>query len=194
MGSAETALAPELGEALSLQHPDIGLRAESEADLDFVVALYTDTRWEELAPVDWPEPAKRAFLDQQGRLQHEHYLKHYAGAEMLLIVTDRAQTESADAQWHDPAAAARELIGRIYLRAGSTEIRLMDIALLPRFRGRGIGHCLIEALQAQGAARGIGITLHVEPTNPAQRLYQRLGFALIEQRGVYDFLGWSPLS
>jgi len=32
--------------------------------------------------------------------------------------------------------------------------------------------------------------LHVEPDNPAQRLYQRLGFRLIENRGVYDFLGW----
>jgi ribosomal protein S18 acetylase RimI-like enzyme len=50
---------------------------------------------------------------------------------------------------------------------------------------------LIETLQAHGAKHGLQVTLHVEPNNPAQRLYQRLGFTLIEQRGVYDFLGWS---
>lgn len=188
MGSAATALAPALAKALSLHHPGMSLRPESAADLDFVVALYTSTRWEELAPVEWPEEAKRAFLDQQGRLQHAHYLQHYADAEMLLIVAEG--TQPADGRWPDPAATQRQLIGRIYLRSGSTEIRLMDIALLPEHRGQGIGRCLIEALLSEGAQRGLQITLHVEPNNPAQRLYQRLGFELIEQRGVYDFLGF----
>jgi ribosomal protein S18 acetylase RimI-like enzyme len=36
------------------------------------------------------------------------------------------------------------------------------------------------------------VTLHVEPLNPAQRLYRRLGFRLLEDRGVYHFLEWRP--
>ena len=31
-----------------------------------------------------------------------------------------------------------------------------------------------------------------EPNNPALKLYERLGFRLIEERGVYLFLGWMP--
>jgi ribosomal protein S18 acetylase RimI-like enzyme len=195
MSLQQAALAPVLARALSLHHPGIGLRTETPADLDFQVALYTSVRWEELAPVEWPELAKRDFLAQQAKLQHAHYLEHYRGAELLVITAPlaRAAEASGDSSlWPDPLSPDDALIGRLYLRAGSTEIRLMDIALLPPSRGGGIGRCLIEALQAEGRARGLDITLHVEPNNPAQRLYQRLGFALIEQRGVYDFLGYTP--
>jgi ribosomal protein S18 acetylase RimI-like enzyme len=195
MSLPEAALAPALASALSQKQPGIGLRAESAADLDFQVALYTSVRWEELAPVDWPEAAKRDFLAQQAKLQHAHYLEHYPGAELLVItapVVSAADAGAAEHLWVDASAPEHRCVGRIYLRSGKTEIRLMDIALFPPYRGQGTGRCLIEALQAQGAARGMDVTLHVEPTNPAQRLYQRLGFTLIEQRGVYDFLGWSP--
>ena len=195
MSGAGTALASSLIKELALHQPGFGLRAETEGDMNFLIALYTSTRWDELAPVDWPEAAKLQFLAQQCRLQHAHYLEHYAGAERLLITAPRARVRDAgDASelWPDPNSADDAVIGRVYLRQGSTEIRLMDIALLPPLRGAGIGRCLIEALKTQAALRGLDLTLHVEPNNPAQRLYQRLGFSLIEQRGVYDFLGWSP--
>lgn len=195
MSGVGAALASSLTKALALHQPGFGLRAETEGDMDFLVALYTSTRWDELAPVDWPEEAKLQFLAQQGRLQHAHYLEHYAGAERLLITAPRSRAlDVGDASilWPDPDSPHDALIGRIYLRQGSTEIRLMDIALLPPLRGTGIGRCLIESLKTRAASRGLDITLHVEPNNPAQRLYQRLGFALIERRGVYDFLGWSP--
>ncbi len=195
MSLPQAALAPVLARALSLNQPGIGLRTETDADLDFLIALYTSTRWQELAPVDWPEATKLQFLAQQARLQHAHYREHYVGAERLLITAPlaRAAEASGDSSlWPDPLSPHDTLIGRIYLRSGSSEIRLMDIALLPQLCGGGIGRCLIEALQAQGSARGLDITLHVEPNNPAQRLYQRLGFTLIEQRGVYDFLGYTP--
>jgi ribosomal protein S18 acetylase RimI-like enzyme len=196
MSLPQAALAPALARALSLNHAGIGLRVETAADLDFQVALYTSVRWEELAPVEWPELVKRDFLAQQARLQHAHYLEHYSGAELLVITAPVASAAAdggdAGTLWLDAAAPERQCIGRIYLRSGRTEVRLMDIALFPPYRGQGIGRCLIETLQAQGQARGLDITLHVEPNNPAQRLYQRLGFTLIEQRGVYDFLGYTP--
>ena len=67
----------------------------------------------------------------------------------------------------------------------------MDIALVGGERNQGIGSRLVLALQAEAKQRGVDLTLHVEPGNPAQRMYQRMGFQLIENRGVYDFLGWS---
>jgi ribosomal protein S18 acetylase RimI-like enzyme len=192
------ALAPELQAALVKLDRGLGLRAETEDDLDFLIALYTSTRWEELAPAPWPDAAKHAFLAEQARLQHAHYLQHYAGAEMLLITAPLAavsiDSSGENGLWLDPAAPDRALIGRIYLRAGASEIRLMEIALLPAERGAGIGQCLVAALQHLAQARSLDLTLHVEPNNPAQRLYQRLGFSLIEQRGIYDFLGWTPRS
>ena len=52
----------------------------------------------------------------------------------------------------------------------------MDIALLPEYRGRGIGTALLEELLVEADATGRRVTIHVERFNPARRLYERLGF------------------
>jgi ribosomal protein S18 acetylase RimI-like enzyme len=172
MAAAPDGYTEVLQQALVEHDVRLRLRAETEADSDFVIALYADTRREELRPVDWPEAAKQDFLAQQSRLQSAHYRQHYPGAELLLILR------------------GDEPIGRIYLRAGTGEVRLMDIALFAHECGHGVGGVLVRALQAEVRRRGQQLTLHVEPANPAQRLYQRLGFRLVENRGVYDFLSW----
>jgi GNAT superfamily N-acetyltransferase len=150
----------------------VSLRLEVEEDFDFTAYLYATTRAEELAPVPWPETAKQEFLRTQCGLQRAHYRKHYAGAEFLII--EREETP----------------IGRLYLSCGTSELRIMDIALLPKHCGQGLGSTLIQALLTHAGKLGISVTLHVEPANPAQRLYQRFGFRLVENRGIYDFLEW----
>jgi ribosomal protein S18 acetylase RimI-like enzyme len=150
------------------------LRPIVASDQPFLRDLYSQVRAEELAPVPWPEAAKRDFLAQQADLQHSHYVANYPGADLLVI-------ESASIP-----------IGRIYVYRSKNEIRLMDIALVPDWRNRGVGTMLLRELMDEARASGSSITLHVEPNNPAQRMYERLGFRLIEHRGVYDFLGWDP--
>ncbi len=51
---------------------------------------------------------------------------------------------------------------------------LVYIAVDGKTRGRGIGKTLME--KAIGTARG-DVALHVEPDNPACRLYERIGFS-----------------
>jgi ribosomal protein S18 acetylase RimI-like enzyme len=82
----------------------------------------------------------------------------------------------------------------VYVYRSPGEIRLMDIALVDAERGRGLGAALIRELMDEARATNASITLHVEPGNPARRWYERLGFALVEDRGVYHFLSWSPKS
>lgn len=151
------------------------LRDEVESDRDFVDELYTAIRWDELAAIPWPDAAKRAFLRDQSRLQADHYRRNYPGAALCVVECDGAA------------------VGRFYLYASAGEYRLMDIALVPAWRGRGHGGRMLAALMAAARAERRQITLHVEPNNPAQRLYARLGFELIEDRGVYHFLGWTPV-
>jgi len=74
------------------------------------------------------------------------------------------------------------------------EMRIMDIALLPEFRGRGIGRTLMEELLAEAKAAGLPVGLHVEATNAAKRLYERLGFRVVEDVGVYERMEWAPPS
>lgn len=148
----------------------VALREESDGDLDFLADLYASTREEELRPVAWPEAQKRAFLRQQFDLQRAHYRQHYEGAEWLIVLRDAAP------------------IGRLYLKAGSTEVRLMDVALALAQRGQGIGTALMHGVLQHADALGVPVTLHVEPFNPAIRLYQRLGFTTLETRGIYCYM------
>lgn len=147
-----------------------------ENDLPFVGALYASTRTEELAPTGWPEEVKSAFLEQQHQAQHRHYQAHYPGAEWLIVEKD--------------GVAA----GRIYLQEGESDIRLIDIALLPAHRRAGIGGAMIgDLLEWAGASRK-SISLHVEPNNPIRPFYVRVGFESLGLNGAYEAMLWRPES
>lgn len=169
----ESSIASLLAQALQARDGGFSFRVETGDDFAFVCDLYAEIRHDEIAPLPWPDQAKRDFLDAQCRLQRDHYARHYVGADLLIIERDG------------------QPIGRLYAHATRKEIRLMDIALRATERNQGIGSLLVRALQAEAQRREVDLTLHVEPGNPAQRMYQRMGFRLIENRGVYDFLGWS---
>lgn len=155
---------------------DLGLsfRPASDDDLPFLAALYASTRAEEVAQSGWPEEAQRAFLKQQHEAQHAHYANVYAVAERLILLRDG------------------EAVGRLYLAEWSSEIRIVDISLVPECRGRGLGEALLRDVQADAASRGKGVSIHVEKFNPARRLYGRLGFEVTEDKGIYDLMMWRP--
>jgi ribosomal protein S18 acetylase RimI-like enzyme len=143
-------------------------RSIDATDLPFLARVYASTRTEELAPVPWTEAQKIAFLDMQFRAQHAHYQTNYPKA--LWLVVERGG----------------DAIGRLYLVRWPRELRLIDIAILPEYRGQGIGTAILRDLFADAA--GQPVTIHVEKNNPAMSLYARLGFRPIGEHGVYDLL------
>ncbi len=68
------------------------------------------------------------------------------------------------------------------------EVRLMEVTLLPPYRNQGIGTRLMEELLRYADALGRQASLHVEPFNPAKRMYERMGFVASETRGLYEFM------
>jgi ribosomal protein S18 acetylase RimI-like enzyme len=148
-------------------------RPITDADLPFLARLYASTRWEEFAVTDWSDEQKTAFLQSQFDAQHAHYQKHYGAAEFLLI------EQSATS------------IGRLTLARWTSEHRIVDIALLPEYRGRGLGTALLTDLLDEAAVAGKAVTIHVEKFNPAQTLYRRLGFIASGEYGAYDLMRWS---
>ncbi len=142
-----------------------------DADLPFAAAVYASTRQEELAPTGWPQPMIDAFLAQQHAAQHAHYTAHYPGIQRYAI------------------QRAGDDIGRLYLYEGATDLRIVDIALLPEARGGGIGAALLADVIAYAQARGLAASIHVEQQNPARRLYLRLGFVFEKTANdIYDLL------
>jgi ribosomal protein S18 acetylase RimI-like enzyme len=152
----------------------VSLRDAAPDDESFLFAVYASTRTEELALVDWPEAQKSAFLQQQFAAQHHHYHTHYSGAAFRVILVDDV-----------PA-------GRLYVARWHDEIRIVDVALLPAFRRHGIGTQLLCDLLEEGRRSGRRVSIHVESHNPAQHLYERLGFSRASQYGIYWLMVWEP--
>ncbi|HWM93170.1 MAG TPA: GNAT family N-acetyltransferase [Thermoanaerobaculia bacterium] len=153
----------------------VSLRPIREEDMDFLLRLYATTRADEMAMVtDWSDEQKEWFVRMQFQAQHAWYQEHYGDAQFDVILLEGV-----------PA-------GRLYVHRRAAEIRLIDISLMPELRGRGIGSILLRELMGEAEAAGKPLTIHVEKYNPAMRLYLRLGFKPIEDRGPYDLMEWRP--
>jgi ribosomal protein S18 acetylase RimI-like enzyme len=145
----------------------VTLRPLREDESEFSARVYASTREQELAPLPWTAEQKAAFVAQQFAAQSVHYAGHYADASWDVIVVDG---ESA---------------GRLIVHRGHAEINVVDIALLPEYRGRGAGTTILRAICAEADAAALPVTVHAEHMNPARRLYERLGFVAVDDLGVY---------
>jgi GNAT superfamily N-acetyltransferase len=154
----------------------ISLRPIRADDRAFLLRLYATTREAELAQVPWTEPQKAAFLQMQFEAQDRAYRASFPTARLDLI---ESGTESG-----------REPIGRLYVDAGAAEIRLIDIALLPEEQRKGLGTALLQQLIEEARTASLPLTLHVEQSSPARRLYERLGFVAQSQDGLHISMRW----
>src|SRR4051812_25187988 len=149
-------------------------RPITDADLPFLSRLYASTRTEELAVTGWPQQQQQQqqFLQQQFAAQHDHYQRYFQDAEFLVIECGGVP------------------IGRLYLGREAREHRIVDIALLPEHRRKGLGEALLRDLLDEAAAAGKAVMIHVEKFNPAMGLYRRLGFVAVGEEGAYDVMRW----
>lgn len=110
---------------------------------------------------------KDAFLRQQFETQTLAWDRSYPTARKEVILIDAV-----------PA-------GRLYVAIDKVRRRLhvIDIALLPRFQGKGIGTEIFRRLFSEAEAQGLDLSLQADPTGRAYRLYLALGFAPVQQVG-----------
>ncbi len=136
----------------------------------FAYQVYASTRLDELSLLDWNDEQKEAFLRMQFRSQSQHYREAYPQATYQVI------------EWNGTP------VGRLTIDREERTTTLVDIALLPEFRKRGIGSRIIGALQSEGKK----INLHVLKSNPALNLYRRLGFVVKDEDALYIEMEWVP--
>ncbi len=118
------------------------------------------------------------------------YCRALARANMEPYLVKRGQQWSR-AGWDDKAPSreffelyeSRERVGFVSLWRDndSGSVHIGDIQLEPEFRNRGIGARAVERVFAIARARALReVTLNVFRDNPAIRLYERMGFAVID--------------
>jgi ribosomal protein S18 acetylase RimI-like enzyme len=152
----------------------IELRPEEKKDDVFIEALYRSTREAELNFTDWTEEQKKTFVMMQSMAQLAEYKIKYPGAAFRVIIYKKKD------------------VGRFYTWENENEVRLIDITLVPQFRGKGIGSFLLHELIKKSAKDQKKITLHVDPVNPALQLYLRSGFVHIKNNGRYYYMERYP--
>jgi GNAT superfamily N-acetyltransferase len=150
----------------------VTLRLAGPDDEPFLYELYCDTRAEEMAAWGLDQAQQKAFLGLQFKARQRHYDIAFSGAEHKIILCDALP------------------IGRILVYRSEREIRLVDIALLTEHRSKGIGASLIEALLEEATTTRKSVTLHVDKLSRAARLYERLGFSVIDDTGGSFKMEW----
>jgi ribosomal protein S18 acetylase RimI-like enzyme len=155
---------------VSLAARGIALRPATHVDIPWLRALYRESRAEEFAPVPWPDDTKQSFLDSQFELQHAHFASRFPSGHFLVVERDA------------------QPVGRLYLSNVDPEL-VVDICIAKRARNHGIGSALLQTVIARANARHVNVELHVLPRNTAAiRLYERLGFAFVEDLGSHLFM------
>ncbi|MFC2078995.1 GNAT family N-acetyltransferase [Candidatus Bipolaricaulota bacterium] len=153
---------------------DITLRDVKPDDADLLLAIFAGTREKERQTVQW-RPAEWAdFVRSQQELQTAHYSKHFAEASHRIILCLGIP------------------VGSIWVCRSRDEIRLLDLAILPGYRSKGIGTHLIHRLQAEAIELGKQLRHTVESDNlSALRFYLRLGFRKVDEYGLHISMEWN---
>lgn len=149
------------------------------ADQAFLQQLFASTRGRELEALGAESPLARHFISMQFRARELTYRSAHPGAQQRIV--ERAC-----------AGADRAAIGLLWVDFTSAQIDVLDISLLPNWRGRGVGSALLNALLAQARALHLPVALQVQANNPARKLYARLGFAQVASAELDLAMRWTP--
>jgi ribosomal protein S18 acetylase RimI-like enzyme len=153
---------------------DISLRPAKDSDEAFLKRVHRSERhWEFASLLEAGEAELyHKVIAQQYDSQHSFYFANYGTAHYGVI------------QWTD------QPIGRLYVDYRDDEVRVLDIAILPEFRGRGIGRIVMTGLCLDAAMRRKPVRLCVHYLSRALRFYRHLGFQEIGLEGPNRVMEW----
>lgn len=149
------------------------LRPETQEDLPFRFNLFVRSRPPEWDQVVLPVEQLTQVMNHQFWAQTETYLARFPEARFDIVELDG------------------EPIGRIVVNRPGDRIHIVDQAIVPHLRGRGLGTAIMRQLMAEAEAGGLFMTLKVSNANdPSMRLYSRLGFEVASESLEYIEMTW----
>lgn len=151
-----------------VSHGELALRAATDADMDFLRDVFSSTRMQEFMSAGMSLEQAETLLASQFSIQHDYYHRHYPQGRFEIIVHGERD------------------VGRLYHDWSGDVVQLIDIALLPVYRGAGIGTRLMRAIVAEATQKHRPMQLFVEFNNPVRALYRRLGFVPTGENGIYE--------
>ena len=127
------------------------------------------------------EPAETADAQRLAQLHAQGFYRGWPVADFVAFLADSATPA------YVACDARRRIAGFALIRLVADESELLTIAVDPKWRGKGVGRALLQAVFADlmlSPARKM--FLEVDEQNlPAIALYKRLGFATMSARKGY---------
>jgi ribosomal protein S18 acetylase RimI-like enzyme len=146
---------------------DIALRLATRNDDDFLFRLYAAGHESEFRIAGIDNAQITSLLEMQYAIRKKQYDDWYGRSENWIILV------------------GKNPVGRSLIQRETKIWMLVDIAVLPAHQNSGIGTFVLKSQLAGCDRDGIIARLHVRVDNPAVRLYQRLGFIVIGNNGMY---------
>jgi ribosomal protein S18 acetylase RimI-like enzyme len=174
IASARTMTSKRGASAINVKQLAVTTRPMDEDDAMLLFELYASARAEELSRTGWKTPQQRHFFRMQAQIQEQHFARHYDHLDRRTICINGFSA------------------GRLLVDRTPTGFTIVDIGLLPSFRGRGIGSILIRDLLDEAAELDVTVQLSIPKQNPAVRLCERFGFGEATDLGDSWLLTWHP--
>ena len=131
----------------------IHFRPAAESDIDFLYALHVATMKEYVDKTwGWDDTFQEAV-----------FRKNYVPAEIQVITF------------------AEKDMGMLSLEERVEDVFLRAIEIHPDYQGQGIGTAIIQKIIVEGTLKMKPVFLHVLKVNPAKKLYERLGFSVVNE-------------
>jgi ribosomal protein S18 acetylase RimI-like enzyme len=142
------------------------LREERVGDELFLQQLFEESRPLAAQLAHLPATLRAPLLHGQYQAQRQGFTAQFPAARWLVILAGEG-----------PA-------GRLVYDDGTAMLHIADLALLPAWRGQGIGTALLLTLAAAVAPLPLALSV-AEENLQARRLYARLGFSLTGRQPGY---------
>ncbi len=152
------------------------LRPATPQDEPLLFELFAAEKVPEFAAIGLTEAQYRPLLEMQYRGRAISYSAQHPEAESWIICLQQAAELTA--------------VGQYLLVKTPQGSRIVDLAVLPQYRGQGIATQVLQQLAQQSAAAGKALTLRVMKGNQAIRLYTRLGFDVVNEDEISHEMLW----
>lgn len=139
------------------RHNKIGFRSAVENDIGLLYALHVATMKEYVNQTwGWND----AF-------QESVFRKNYIPAEIQIITYDGKD------------------MGMFSVEERDEDVFLRAIEVHPEYQRKGIATAIINSIIREGVQKTKPVRLYVLKVNPAKRLYERLGFSVVEETSTH---------
>ena len=150
------------------------MRPFDESDSHFSFALFKEIVAPEFALSGLPAENLEPLLRQQFEIRQSQWCERFPDAERSIILDGSTP------------------VGEWFVAEDGPFSTLVNIALSESVRGRGIAGVLVRQLCEHAGREAKPVRAHVHKDNPARAIWLHQGFEVVEDKGVYDRLEYSP--